>query len=180
MFQLYVHGGLSGERFLDDLHVLSSDGSWRAVASSGSKPAGRASHGAVSHGAAVYMFGGLSAQGALNDMWRLHTEALVWERITLDVAPSARLDFAIALVELPATFGGRGSKVTEDKRGDGDVDSVEEYLNLNQTVYARVPKTINRNGENSPQVWHPFILMHGGLDECGQVYDDFHVFALEP
>lgn len=69
LFQLLCHGGMAGNKFFADLHVL-QDGQWTLV-DEGTAPSARAGHGAVAHGNFVYIFGGLGPHGSLDDLWKL-------------------------------------------------------------------------------------------------------------
>jgi len=73
--RLYLHGGMSGSSFFDDLHVLDLDrNSWSCVkVKSSVKPSKRAAHGGFVNGTDIFLFGGMNGSGALNDMFTLNT-----------------------------------------------------------------------------------------------------------
>ncbi|KAG2469679.1 RABEK protein, partial [Polypterus senegalus] len=74
--KLFIHGGLSGDRFYNDMYSINTDHmKWEKVKAKGDIPIGCAAHSAVSQGKFIYVFGGLSADGALNSMYKFHTEA---------------------------------------------------------------------------------------------------------
>lgn len=71
--KIYVHGGMSGTHFYDDLHVLDLEKkSWSVMKQKkGSMPCARAAHGGVITDDSIYIFGGMNRDGALDDMWKL-------------------------------------------------------------------------------------------------------------
>lgn len=97
-FKLYIHGGMAGERFYNDVHSLDTSktspiqlqyyfpcsfaitsecflGSvkWEKIQSEGDVPPGIAAHSAVSLGKNLYIFGGMTADGVSNSMYRFNT-----------------------------------------------------------------------------------------------------------
>jgi len=72
--RLFLHGGMSGSSFFDDLHVLDLDrNSWSCAKVKSAKPSRRAAHGGFVRGTDVFAFGGMNGSGALNDMFTLNT-----------------------------------------------------------------------------------------------------------
>jgi len=72
--RLFIHGGMSGSLFFDDLHVLDLDrNSWSCAKVKSVKPARRAAHGGFVSGTDVFVFGGMNSTGALNDFFTLNT-----------------------------------------------------------------------------------------------------------
>jgi N-acetylneuraminic acid mutarotase len=70
--KIYVHGGMSGTHFYDDLHVLDIEKEqWRAVKQKKNYPSARAAHGGVIVDDSIYVFGGMNRDGALDDLWQL-------------------------------------------------------------------------------------------------------------
>ncbi|KAJ9596839.1 hypothetical protein L9F63_012095 [Diploptera punctata] len=140
--KVFCHGGMCGAELFDDLHVMSSDGTWTSIECE-RRPSKRAAHGAAVHNKYIYIYGGLGDSGALTDMWRLCIDTLEWEEvITTGCVPQRRLDFSLTLVELPSRF------MKEKDRGD----------------------------ESEPS--HPFLFLHGGMNETGHIFDDFYVMSL--
>lgn len=163
--KLWCHGGMSGIDLYDDLHILDSDGMWTSVDCK-HQPSGRAAHGAVCHGRFIYIFGGLGNSGALNDMWRLHVDKLVWEEITMGGSvPPRRLDFTLVLIELPHNF--------EKAQGPSHGDSKAEQKEGETKEETGIKKSTDRT-----KSYVPSILLHGGMDETGHIYDDFYVMIL--
>ena len=72
--KVYLHGGMSGPAFYDDLHILDLDSStWRSVKEKKGYPPARAAHGSCVHGTTLYIFGGMNRDGAQDDTWKLDT-----------------------------------------------------------------------------------------------------------
>lgn len=164
--KLYCHGGVSGMDFYDDMHTLDSDGTWATVDSK-HRPGGRAAHGAVCCNRIIYIFGGLGRCGALNDMWRLPVDTLVWEEITTGGSvPSRRLNFSLVLVELPHKF----EKTQEQSYGDNKVEEKDSETK---------GETAFKISADETEPYVPYILLHGGMDEKGNMYDDFYVMGMD-
>ena len=67
-------GGSSDAGYMADVWAGTNDGdgfAWTSLEVSGEAPLGRASHDAVVHRGDVYLFGGTSDSGSLNDLWKL-------------------------------------------------------------------------------------------------------------
>lgn len=72
--RLFLHGGMSGSSFFDDLHILDLDrSSWSCAKVKSVKPSRRAAHGGFVSGTDVFVFGGMNGSGALNDIFTLNT-----------------------------------------------------------------------------------------------------------
>ncbi|KAM3177653.1 hypothetical protein ACTXT7_004134 [Hymenolepis weldensis] len=121
---LYIHGGMSGNKFFDDFYRLQLKrikaedgetrltGKWQNLRSTVSVegsfwPMARAGHG----GAIVYsntniprffIFGGLNSSGPLNDLHYFDEGSIQWTTVTIsgNVTPSPRLDFAFTTLRL--------------------------------------------------------------------------------
>ncbi|KAK3920230.1 Rab9 effector protein with kelch motifs [Frankliniella fusca] len=159
--KLLCHGGMAGNKFFSDLFVL-ENGQWTAVEDDGRPaPSPRAGHGAVALGNFVYIFGGLGPHGSLDDMWKLDCGALTWEEVLFESdtpRPKPRLDFAMSLIWLPQHFTpqcSNGEAVAQNGVQSEDCSSPDSEKDI------------------------PFILLHGGMDDLGTIYNDFHVFCLE-
>lgn len=93
------------------------------------------------------------------------SDTLAWEEITTGGSvPSRRLNFSLVLVQLPHKF----EKTQEQIQGDNQVEQ-----NNSETKEETAAKT---DDETEPYV--PYILLHGGMDEIGNIYDDFYVMSL--
>lgn len=99
--KIYIHGGMSGDKFHNDMYTLDASGSqlpppsgccfpqmapnkffsclfegnmmWEKVRTKGDVPVGVAAHSAVVMGKNIYIFGGMTADGATNSMYRFNT-----------------------------------------------------------------------------------------------------------
>lgn len=72
--------------------------------------------------------------------------------------PKPRLDFAMTLVWLPQHFTPQCTNGEAVTQNGGQAEE-----------------------SSSPDSEHdvPFILVHGGMDDLGTLYNDFHVFCLD-
>ena len=69
--RIYMHGGMSGSTFFDDLHVLDVDRcAWSLVRKKRTSPSPRAAHDGLCHGNQLIIFGGMNQEGALDDAHR--------------------------------------------------------------------------------------------------------------
>lgn len=117
-------------------------------------PPARAAHGVVSVGTKMYIFGGLGEEEALNDLWELDTDALKWTKMDIDgplIPP--RLDFAMTLIDIPWPE-------TED-------ELAERLQNLQV-----------EEGQVLPQQSKKFILVHGGMNTFGDIFDDLYLMRI--
>ena len=72
--RLFLHGGMSGSMFFDDLHVLDlHKDSWSCAKVKSVKPSRRAAHGGFLSGSDIFVFGGMNSSGALSDIFSLNT-----------------------------------------------------------------------------------------------------------
>uniref|UniRef100_A0A670ZC02 Rab9 effector protein with kelch motifs n=1 Tax=Pseudonaja textilis TaxID=8673 RepID=A0A670ZC02_PSETE len=106
--RLFVHGGLAGDTFYDDLFSIDiKDLKWEKLAASGSIPGGRAAHSAVAFQSHIYVFGGMDPTGELNTMYRYHLEKKHWTQLEFNApVPSGRLDHSMCVIPWE-TSGGR-------------------------------------------------------------------------
>ncbi|KAG5834693.1 hypothetical protein ANANG_G00264280 [Anguilla anguilla] len=123
--RLYVHGGLAGEKFHSDMHCLAlehRDDEVGAGSSQGRRPPGVASHAAATLGKSVYVFGGLTADGATNSTYRFHTDRQRWTLLKFEGdLPANRLDHSMCVVPW---------RVRTEGRGVGDQVSEPETVHL--------------------------------------------------
>jgi len=76
--RLFLHGGMSGSLFFDDLHVLDVvKNLWSCARVKSVKPCRRAAHGGFVSGTDVFVFGGMNSSGALGDCFSLNTGKLL-------------------------------------------------------------------------------------------------------
>ena len=72
--RVFVHGGMAGATFYDDLHVLDlAKSAWVNVKRRKVYPSARAGHGSLVCGTDLYIFGGMNKDGALDDTYKLDT-----------------------------------------------------------------------------------------------------------
>jgi hypothetical protein len=89
------------------------------------------------------------------------SDILVWEEISMEgLVPPRRLDFTLVLIELPHKFE---KKVQVPDHGDSKTEQQE----------SAAKKSTDRT-----ESYVPYILLHGGMDETGHIYDDFYVMTL--
>ncbi|TRY57181.1 hypothetical protein DNTS_003268 [Danionella cerebrum] len=111
--ELYIHGGISGEKILGDMFKLCTETlRWQEVTAKGDTPPPLAAHACVSHGRNIFIFGGMTAEGAINEMFQFHCDEESWTRLkfTMD-PPSPRLDHSMCL--LPWRVRRRGKTQTD-------------------------------------------------------------------
>ena len=64
---------MSGQTFYDDLHILDLErNAWTNVRKKRTNPPPRAAHDGLFYNQAIYMFGGMSGAGALDDAYKLN------------------------------------------------------------------------------------------------------------
>ena len=94
------------------------------------------------------------------------SDTLVWEEITTGGSvPPRRLNFSLVLVELPHKF----EKRQEQSHGDNKVE---------EKVSERKGETAFKISVDETEPYVPYILLHGGMDDTGNMYDDFYVMSL--
>ncbi|KAK0065875.1 rab9 effector protein with kelch motifs [Biomphalaria pfeifferi] len=100
--KIYLHGGMAGSTFYDDLYVLDLERClWSCVKKKKTFPPARAAHEAILFGDEIIIFGGMNKAGALNDCYKLNTEKNTWTKLDYESpAPPNRLDFAMCLIKL--------------------------------------------------------------------------------
>ncbi|XP_014668300.1 PREDICTED: rab9 effector protein with kelch motifs-like [Priapulus caudatus] len=101
--RVFIHGGMGGVTFYNDLHVLDLDLlAWTKVKAGKHQPGPRAGHQAAVYGKKIYVFGGMCCScQALDDLYILDTDVMQWTKVELNGPPPApRLDFTMAIVML--------------------------------------------------------------------------------
>jgi len=105
--KVVIFGGMSGHTFYNDLAFYDLDThEWTAQKSTKSGwPSSRAGHGAVViDDQKMVVFGGMSGQGALDDLWVLDSRDWKWRELKSEGPPPAsRLDFAMTVVHFDST-----------------------------------------------------------------------------
>jgi hypothetical protein len=93
------------------------------------------------------------------------SDTLVWEEITTGGSvPPRRLNFSLVLVELPHKF----EKTQEQSQGDNKIEEKDSETKGETAVKISADET---------EQYVPYILLHGGMDDAGNIYDDFYVMS---
>lgn len=100
---LYIHGGMAGMTFYDDLYAINLESfSCAKLTVNGNVPNARAAHSACSFQSQIYMFGGMCIDGALDDFFVFDTATAMWTLMKFDCPPPApRLDHSLICTMLP-------------------------------------------------------------------------------
>ncbi|XP_038192226.1 rab9 effector protein with kelch motifs isoform X2 [Arvicola amphibius] len=169
--KLFIHGGLAGDKFFDDLHCIdTSNMKWQTLSPTGAVPSGCAAHAAVAVGKHVYVFGGMSPTGALNTMYKYHTEKQHWTALQFDTfLPPGRLDHSMCVIPWPVM------STSENE----DSDSL--ILNCEAEKGGTDDKQVTRGG-GSPEESQMHTLLcfvFGGMNTEGEIYDDCIVTVVD-
>ncbi|XP_040591615.1 rab9 effector protein with kelch motifs isoform X4 [Mesocricetus auratus] len=169
--QLYVFGG--GERGAQPvqdvkLHVFdASNMKWQKLSPTGAVPAACAAHAAVAVGKHVYVFGGMTPTGALNTMYKYHTEKQHWTSLQFGpFLPPGRLDHSMCVIPWPVP------STSENE----DSDSVILNCEAERTGAAGVH--VAQGGEES-QTNMSLCFVFGGMNTEGEIYDDCIVTVVD-
>ena len=89
---------MSGQTFYDDLHILDLErNAWTNVRKKRTNPPPRAAHDGLFYNQAIYMFGGMSGAGALDDAYKLNLGWRSWHSKTelsmAQLSPSVSLSW---------------------------------------------------------------------------------------
>ncbi|XP_073697367.1 rab9 effector protein with kelch motifs isoform X2 [Garra rufa] len=97
---IYIHGGMAGEKFYNDMFLLSTETmKWEKVRAKGDIPPGVAAHSSVTLGKNIFIFGGITADGATNAMYTFQCDKQRWTRMKFDGdLPPSRLDHSMCVV----------------------------------------------------------------------------------
>ncbi|CAG5867518.1 unnamed protein product [Menidia menidia] len=114
--KIYIHGGMAGERFYNDMHSLDLRSmKWEKVPAKGDIPPAVAAHSAVVLGTNIYIFGGLTADGATHTMYKFNTAKKRWSLMKFEGDfPEDRLDHSMCL--LPWKVCAEGGKDGEQAK----------------------------------------------------------------
>ncbi|XP_023557402.1 rab9 effector protein with kelch motifs-like [Octodon degus] len=140
---------------------------WQQLSPTGAMPAGCAAHSAAAVGKHVYVFGGMTATGALDTMYRYHTEKQHWTLLKFDTRlPPGRLDHCMCIIPWPVTSAEKDSEsVTwncEAEEGDSN-DKVTQRGDLHEECQA---DTL-------------LCFVFGGMNTEGDIYDDCIVTVVD-
>ncbi|CAH8466189.1 unnamed protein product [Schistosoma rodhaini] len=115
----------------------------------------------------ILIFGGLSLNGALNDMFCFDTSTKQWTEIKYEtsVLPSPRLDFAYCTFSLIVKKDTKENsmkiifKSPKDNQYHDDIVNTDEY-------------------EDEDQYCQEYLFIHGGMDTHGVMFDDSYLILL--
>lgn len=177
---IYVHGGMSGSTFYDDLFSLDMETcTWNELFPKGRKPSARAAHGAVAVERSIFIFGGLCSKGALNELFHFDTEEQTWNKITISRGiPSARLDFAICSIYIETE-----NRDNENSRVSETTNNYHEKNASSRSSSSWLSNTSMRlNPPKHSEVKYPnkrcAIFIHGGMDTEGNIFDDAFIYLI--
>ncbi|GFO48578.1 Rab9 effector protein with kelch motifs [Plakobranchus ocellatus] len=128
--RIYVHGGMSGATFFDDLHVLDVERcTWSLVRKKRTSPSPRAAHDGLIHNNQLVIFGGMSQEKALDDAHQFNPEGNSWTKLEFDgPAPPNRLDFAMCAIQLSVPAMSAASMSDAQLELTGASSSTKEVL----------------------------------------------------
>ncbi|NXT30039.1 RABEK protein, partial [Syrrhaptes paradoxus] len=172
--KLFVHGGLAGDVFYDDLFYIDIDDMrWVKVPATGDVPGGRASHSSAVFRDHVYIFGGIGPDGALDTTYKYHVERQQWTLLQFDSPlPAGRLDHAMCVIPWRAGKSGDGEAVTwEDQAGE------ESAVAAGDTADP-LRKSRDEEGCAEDTAVH-LLFVFGGMDAQGRIHRDCAVSLIE-
>lgn len=210
--KLFLHGGMAGSVFYDDLFVVDLSSFKSCRLKQGTVfPCARAGHSVSVHCKTFYVFGGMCTQGALDDLFRYDTATLSWSLLKFDgPAPAPRLDHSMVCTVLPVNKNITKAKSTDERAAgisngtdnavnepahkpnivpiddwqvtvDGDAEKLGK-LALSQ---CERPQHGNENRSTTPlhattddneqYEYVPVCVVLGGMDTCGNIFNDVFV-----
>ncbi|XP_032721739.1 rab9 effector protein with kelch motifs isoform X3 [Lontra canadensis] len=169
--KLFIHGGLAGDRFYDDLHCIDiSDMQWQKLSPTGVPPTGCAAHSAVAVGKRLYIFGGMTPTGALGTMYQYHIEKQHWTLLKFDTfLPPGRLDHSMCVIPWPVMC-------TSEKE-----DSNSVTLNCDTEKGDSNNKGVTKGGDSHEESQTDILLcfVFGGMNTEGEIYNDCIVTVVD-
>nr|XP_020656610.1 rab9 effector protein with kelch motifs isoform X1 [Pogona vitticeps] len=161
--RIFIHGGLAGDTFYDDLFSIDiNEMKWEVLSATGSVPGGRAAHSAAAFRDHLYIFGGMDPAGALDTMYKYHIEKREWMKLEFKtLLPAGRLDHSMCIFPWEIPSGG-------ETAAQGDPGTKEASGH-------------RRQGEGaSPRarVVH-LCFIFGGMNMKGEIYQDGAVTLLK-
>ncbi|XP_070286788.1 rab9 effector protein with kelch motifs isoform X1 [Myotis yumanensis] len=168
--KLFIHGGLAGDRFYDDLHCIDiSDMKWQKLSPTGAAPTGCAAHSAVAVGKHLYVFGGMTPTGALDTMYQYHTEKQHWTLLKFDTSlPRGRLDHCMCVIPWPVMC-------------TSEEDPNPVTLNCDAEKGNSADKGVTQDGDSHEESQTDSLLcfVFGGMNTEGEIYDDCIVTVVD-
>ncbi|XP_019350873.1 rab9 effector protein with kelch motifs [Alligator mississippiensis] len=175
--RLFLHGGLAGEKFYDDLFCLdTSDMKWEKVPATGDVPGGRAAHSAAAFKDHFYIFGGVDPTGALDTMYRYHIEKQHWTLLEFDSpVPPGRLDHSMCII--PWQVCNSVENNVSEAATNRDKSEKEAAVTVAEEGDPSQNKQSGKGNVEDTLV-HLFFVF-GGMDTQGEIYRDCLVCLVE-
>uniref|UniRef100_A0A7M4EWE0 Rab9 effector protein with kelch motifs n=1 Tax=Crocodylus porosus TaxID=8502 RepID=A0A7M4EWE0_CROPO len=175
--RLFLHGGLAGEHFYDDLFCLdTSDMKWEKVLVTGDVPGGRAAHSAAAFRDHFYIFGGVDPTGALDTMYRYHIEKQHWTLLEFDSpVPPGRLDHSMCII--PWQVCNSVENNVSEAATNRDKFEKEATVTVAEEGDPSQNKQIGKGNIEDTLVYLFFVF--GGMDTQGEIYRDCIVSLVE-
>ncbi|XP_012577126.1 PREDICTED: rab9 effector protein with kelch motifs isoform X3 [Condylura cristata] len=168
--KLFIHGGLSGDKFYDDLHCIdTSDMKWQKLSPTGAAPTGCAAHSAVAVGRHMYVFGGMTPTGALDTMYQYHIEKQHWTLLKFETClPAGRLDHSMCIIPWP---------VMSPEKEDSDSVTLNCGADKGNSAHEGICPSGDSLEENPTDTLLCFVF--GGMNTEGEIYDDCIVTVVD-
>lgn len=160
--KLFIHGGLAGDKFYDDLHCIDiNDMKWQKLSPTGAAPTGCAAHSAVTVGKHVYIFGGMTPTGALDTMYQYHIEKQHWTLLKFDsFLPPGRLDHAMCIIPWA-------------ERCASEKNSNSAVLNCDAEKGNSTEKGVTQDDDSQERQSDTLLcFVFGGMNTEGEIYND--------
>nr|XP_019584123.1 PREDICTED: rab9 effector protein with kelch motifs isoform X3 [Rhinolophus sinicus]XP_019584124.1 PREDICTED: rab9 effector protein with kelch motifs isoform X3 [Rhinolophus sinicus]XP_019584125.1 PREDICTED: rab9 effector protein with kelch motifs isoform X3 [Rhinolophus sinicus]XP_019584126.1 PREDICTED: rab9 effector protein with kelch motifs isoform X3 [Rhinolophus sinicus]XP_019584127.1 PREDICTED: rab9 effector protein with kelch motifs isoform X3 [Rhinolophus sinicus] len=169
--KLFIHGGLAGDKFYDDLHCIDiSDMKWQELSPTGTTPTGCAAHSAVAVGKHLYIFGGMTPTGALDTMYQYHIEKQHWTLLKFDsFLPAGRLDHSMCIIPWPVMY-------TSEKE-DSNSASVNCDAEKGDSTDTGVTQACDSQERSQTDSLLCFVF--GGMNTEGEIYNDCIVTVVD-
>lgn len=143
---LYIHGGMAGTTFYEDMFAIDlKNFRCTKISSTSDIPCARAAHSACSHQSKFYIFGGMCPRGALDDFYSFDTASSTWTALKFDCPPPApRLDHSMICTLLPVR------KESETSVDQSALSAGAESQNVSNG--ATNGGSSNNNGADAPKI----------------------------
>ncbi|XP_072488015.1 rab9 effector protein with kelch motifs isoform X2 [Notamacropus eugenii] len=164
--KLFVHGGLAGDEFYDDLYCIDTDDmKWEKLETTGDLPPGCAAHSAVAMGKHIYIFGGMAPTGALATMYQYHTEKQHWSLLKFDTySPPGRLDHSMCIIPWHV------APVSAEEHANAGSSNVEKE---------GLADDVKGDDLDHKQTDTFLCLVFGGMNTEGEIYSDCVVTLID-
>ncbi|XP_003407785.1 rab9 effector protein with kelch motifs isoform X1 [Loxodonta africana] len=171
--KLFIHGGLAGDKFYDDLHCIDiSDMRWQKLSPTGAAPTGCAAHSAVAVGKHVYIFGGMAPTGALDTMYQYHIEKQLWTLLKFDTfLPPGRLDHSMCIIPWPVTSSEKEDSNSVPLNCEAEKDFADK--GVIQSDDSQESDILTSQADIL------LCFVFGGMNTEGEIYDDCIVTVVD-